>query len=74
MPNVKHNDPQEVLKKKETEKKEVLTDNKLDFPLKDSRPYEERTRTELYRIAKKLGITGRSKMDKEQLINAIRKI
>lgn len=38
----------------------------------DSRPYEERRRHELYRIARKLKIDGRSKMDKDQLIEEIR--
>lgn len=37
----------------------------------DSKPYEERTRGQLYEVAKELEIEGRSKMDKDQLINAI---
>lgn len=44
-----------------------------EHPDYDSRPYEDRTRSELYEIAKKLDIPGRSKMDKDQLITAIRK-
>ena len=40
----------------------------------DSRPYEERTRGQLYEIARELEIEGRSKMDKDQLIRAIRKL
>lgn len=35
--------------------------------------YEERTKEELYQQAKELGIEGRSEMDKEQLIKALRK-
>ncbi|QLG44947.1 DUF7218 family protein [Costertonia aggregata] len=35
--------------------------------------YEERTKSELYEQAKKIGIEGRSKMDKEDLIRALRK-
>ena len=35
--------------------------------------YEDRTRTELYEVAKKKGIPGRSKMGKWDLIKAIRK-
>jgi len=35
--------------------------------------YEDRTRQELYDVAKKRGIPGRSKMGKWDLINAIRK-
>lgn len=34
--------------------------------------YHERTRTELYERAKELGIEGRSKMGKSELINALR--
>lgn len=48
----------------------IANAKKLDT---DSRPYEERTRTELYQTARKAGIEGRSKMDKEQLIKALRK-
>lgn len=35
-------------------------------------PYEERTKQELYEQAKKIGIQGRSKMNKDELINALR--
>ncbi len=35
--------------------------------------YEEWTKSELYEKAKKIGIKGRSKMNKAQLINALRK-
>lgn len=35
-------------------------------------PYEERTKDELYEQAKDVGIDGRSKMDKEELIEALR--
>jgi len=34
--------------------------------------YEARTRDELYNIAKEKGVTGRSKMGKQELIDAIR--
>ena len=34
--------------------------------------YEDRTRDELYNIAKQKDIPGRSKMDKQELIDAIR--
>ena len=37
-----------------------------------ARPYEEWTKEELYEQAKKVGIEGRSKMDKGGLINALR--
>ena len=37
-----------------------------------SEKYEERTKKELYQQAKKVGIEGRSKMTKDELINALR--
>ena len=37
-----------------------------------NRGYEARTRDELYNIAKEKDIPGRSKMDKDELIRAIR--
>ena len=36
-------------------------------------PLEERTREELYNLAKELGVGGRSKMSKGELARAIRK-
>jgi len=36
-------------------------------------PYEQRTEQELYERARKLRIPGRSKMNKQQLIEALRK-
>lgn len=38
-----------------------------------AKPYEERTKEELYEQAKSIGIEGRSKMSKEELIEALRK-
>jgi hypothetical protein len=38
----------------------------------DSRPYEERTRDELYKLAIERNIEGRSSMKKKQLIAALR--
>lgn len=37
-----------------------------------AKPYEERTKEELYDQAKKIGIDDRSKMNKEELIEALR--
>lgn len=37
-----------------------------------SSKYEERTKDELYQKAKEVGIEGRSKMSKKELINALR--
>jgi len=38
----------------------------------DSRPYEERTKDELYDLAAERGIDGRSRMRKAELISALR--
>ncbi len=37
-----------------------------------AKSYEDRTKQDLYEEAKKVGIEGRSKMTKEQLMNALR--
>jgi hypothetical protein len=37
-----------------------------------AKPYEERTKDELYEQAKQVGIEGRSKMNKAELIEALR--
>ena len=37
-----------------------------------AQPYEERTKEELYQQAKDIDIEGRSKMNKAELINALR--
>ena len=39
---------------------------------RDSRPYEERTKEELYEQAQELEIEGRSDMTKDELIDALR--
>jgi hypothetical protein len=37
-----------------------------------AKPYEKRTKKELYQLAKKVDIKGRSQMNKDELIDAIR--
>ncbi len=37
-----------------------------------AKDYEDRTKDELYNQAKKVGIDGRSKMNKDELIHALR--
>lgn len=38
----------------------------------NAEPYEDRSKQELYEKAKEVGIEGRSKMNKEELIRALR--
>lgn len=37
-----------------------------------AKPYEDRTKSELYKQAKKIGIKGRSTMNKHELMDALR--
>jgi len=37
-----------------------------------AKSYEDRTKDELYKLAKKVGLSGHSKMNKDELIDAIR--
>ncbi|WP_010228646.1 DUF7218 family protein [Gillisia marina] len=37
-----------------------------------AKDYEDRTKAEIYAMAKKVGISGRSKMSKSELIHALR--
>lgn len=48
----------------------IANSSKIDY---NSTPYEERTKAELYQKAKEIGIDGRSKMNKKELIKALRK-
>ena len=50
----------------------AYAEEKLDLDDPDRRPYEERTKDELCELARKVGIEGRSKMTKGELIGALR--
>lgn len=70
--SIKNESQYEALREDGMSKEKAARIANTKDPDTDSRPYEERTRTELYKTARKAGIEGRSKMDKEQLINALR--
>lgn len=50
----------------------ITTDNEAGKKSSFEKRYEDRTRTDLYVEAKKVGIEGRSKMNKYELIHALR--
>lgn len=71
--NIKDKEQYEALRDKGMSKEKAARVANTRNPDHDSRPYEERSKDELYETAKKIGIEGRSKMDKKELIRAIEK-
>ncbi len=75
IPNIKNEDQYEALRDKGYSKQKAAkianTPNSGKKGGK-AKPYEKWTKTELYEQAKNVGISGRSKMNKSQLINALR--
>jgi ribosome biogenesis GTPase A len=74
-PTVKNDDQYEALRREGASKeKAARIANTPNAGKKGGRAekYEESTRQELYQKAKKVGIEGRSKMSKSELINALR--
>lgn len=72
MNSIKDKEQYEALRDKGMSKEKAARIANTDNPDHNPTPYEERSRDQLYQLAKKLEIPGRSKMDKEQLINALR--
>jgi hypothetical protein len=74
-PSIKNEEQYEALKdqgySKEKAARIANTENSGKKGGKSS-PYEERTKKELYEQAKKVGIEGRSNMNKQELIDALR--
>lgn len=72
---IKNEDQYEALRDKGASKEKAArianTSNSGNKGGKASK-YEERTKDELYQKAKEVGIEGRSKMSKEELIKALR--
>ncbi|UAB79981.1 Rho termination factor N-terminal domain-containing protein [Marixanthomonas sp. SCSIO 43207] len=74
-PRIKNEDQYEALRDKGYSKeKAARIANTEDSGKKGgkAKPYEDWTKDELYEQAKNVGIDGRSKMSKKQLINALR--
>ena len=75
IPQVKNEEQYEALRDKGYSKqKSARIANTPDSGVKGgtSSKYEERTKDELYDKAKQVGIKGRSKMSKKELIEALR--
>ena len=75
IPSIKNEDQYEALREKGCSKeKSARIANSPNSGKKGGKaqPYEERTKEELYEQAKNIGIDGRSKMDKTELIYALR--
>ena len=74
-PRIKNEDQYEALVDKGYSKEKAArianTENAGEKGGKAS-TYEDRTKKELYNQAKEIGIEGRSKMKKDELINALR--
>ncbi|MGN6265808.1 MAG: DUF7218 family protein [Ginsengibacter sp.] len=74
-PRIKNEDKYEALRDKGYSKeKSARIANTPDSGKKGgkSKDYEDRSKQELYDEAKNVGIEGRSKMDKKELIHALR--
>ncbi len=74
-PSIKNEAQYEALRDKGMSKeKAARIANTPDSGIKGgkAKSYEDRTKDELYQLAKKIGISGRSKMNKEELIDSLR--
>lgn len=69
---IKNTEQYEALREKGMSKEKAARIANTENPDHDPRPYEERSRADLYEKAKEIGIEGRSKMTKEDLIEALR--
>lgn len=75
IPQVKNEEQYEALRDKGMSKtKAARIANTPDSGKKGGKAekYEERSKSDLYKKAKEVGIEGRSKMSKEELVNALR--
>ncbi|MDO6519580.1 DUF7218 family protein [Zobellia uliginosa] len=75
LPSIKNEDRYEALRDKGYSKEKSARIANSSHPGKKggkAKPYEERTKEELYEQAKNVDIEGRSKMSKSELIHALR--
>lgn len=71
-PSIKNDEQYEALRDQGYSKEKAARIANADNPDHNSTPYEERTKEELYDLAQDLDIEGRSSMNKEELIEALR--
>lgn len=72
MNSIKNEEQYEALRDKGMSQEKAARIANTSDPDFNSTPYEERTKQALYHKAKEVGINGRSKMDKDELIHALR--
>lgn len=74
-PSIKNEDQYEALRDEGYSKEKaarIANTSKSGNRGGEASPYEERTKKELYDQAKKIGIDGRSQMNKKEFINVLR--
>jgi hypothetical protein len=72
MNSIKNEEQYEALRGKGMSKEKAARIANTKNPDHDTTPYEERTKEQLYGKAAEVGIEGRSKMNKSELIKALR--
>jgi len=72
MNSIKNESQYEALRDKGMSKEKAARIANTSNPDHNSTPYEERTKEALYEKAKQVGIEGRSKMSKDELIESLR--
>lgn len=75
MPQIKDKDQYEALREKGYSKEKsarIANSEGAEYRGGKAKKYEDRTKQDIYNEAKKVGIEGRSKMTKAELIHALR--